>query len=292
MGSLPEDVVKMYCYIQGTFVIPRHYVGKETQIGNHVSQTGVGPYNPDKDDVSVKAYYQWVPFVLFLQALMFYLPHIIYMKAEGKKVRRIMGSLNLFVLNREERKTAECDLSDYYVETMGIHDGWSLQVLLAHCVYLINVVGQMFFTDAFLGYEFSKYGLASAISQLDQEPSDRIDPMSEVFPRVTKCTFHKYGPSGGIQRHDIQCVLPINIINEKLNTAPKFKLVQMDIDLALITRSMSYGDWKLCYHIIRNMDSVTAAEWLQCLTSKLREEKEKKVHDMETLPLKSTISFE
>ena len=25
----------------------------------------------------------------------------------------------------------------------------------------------------------------------------------------------------------------------------------MDIDLALITRSMSYGDWKLCYHIIR-----------------------------------------
>ena len=27
---------------QGTFVIPRHYVGKETLIGNHVSQTGVG----------------------------------------------------------------------------------------------------------------------------------------------------------------------------------------------------------------------------------------------------------
>jgi len=330
--SLPEDVVKMYCYIQGTFVIPRHYVGEETQIGNHVSQTGVGPYNPDKDDVSVKAYYQWVPFVLFLQAMMFYLPHIIYEMAEGKKVKNIMGSLHLFVLKKEVRKSAECDLSDYYVETMGIHDGWGLQVLLAHCVYLINVVGQMFFTDAFLGYEFSKYGLASAISQLDLEPSDRIDPMSEVFPRVTKCTFHKYGPSGGIQRHDIQCVLPINIINEKiyvflwfwlcilsvltildlshhfilvtfrgvrwvilnrkLNTCPKFKLEQLDIDLALITRSMSFGDWKLCYHIIRNMDSVTAAEWLQCLTSKLREEKEKKVHDMETLPLKSTITFE
>jgi len=206
-----------------------------------------------------------------------------------------MGSLHLFVLDREKRKSAECDLSNYYVETMGIHDGWSLQVLLAHCVYLINVVGQMFFTDAFLGNEFSKYGLASAISQLDLEPSDRIDPMSEVFPRVTKCTFHKYGPSGGIQRHDIQCVLPINIINEKiyvflwfwlcilsvltildlthhfilvsfrgvrwvilnrkLNTAPKFKLVQMDIDLALITRSMSYGDWKLCYHIIREINN-------------------------------------
>ena len=31
-----------------------------------------------------------------------------------------------------------------------------------------------------------RYGLASAISQLDQEPSDRIDPMSEVtFQKAT-----------------------------------------------------------------------------------------------------------
>ena len=29
---------------------------------------------------------RWVPFVLFLQAMMFYLPHIIYEMAEGKKV--------------------------------------------------------------------------------------------------------------------------------------------------------------------------------------------------------------
>ena len=37
-----------------------------------------------------------------------------------------------------------------------------------------------------------------------------------MFHRVTKCTFHKYGPSGQIQRHDAQCILPINIINEKI----------------------------------------------------------------------------
>ena len=37
-----------------------------------------------------------------------------------------------------------------------------------------------------------------------------------LFHRVTKCTFHKYGPSGQIQRHDAQCILPINIINEKI----------------------------------------------------------------------------
>ena len=42
-------------------------------------------------------------------------------------------------------------------EELDLHDQhYVVQVLLAHCVYLINVVGQMFFTDAFLGYEFSK----------------------------------------------------------------------------------------------------------------------------------------
>ena len=66
----------------------------------------MGPYNPDKDDVSVKAYYQWVPFVLFLQALMFYLPHIIYMMAEGKKVNIIFHlipnqiSINIVITTR------------------------------------------------------------------------------------------------------------------------------------------------------------------------------------------------
>ena len=40
--------------------------------------------------------------------------------------------------------------------------------------------------------------------------------MAVVFPKVTKCTFHKYGPSGSIQTHDGLCVLPLNIINEKI----------------------------------------------------------------------------
>ena len=33
---------------------------------------------------------------------------------------------------------------------------------------------------------------------------------------MTKCTFHKYGPSGTITRHDGLCVLALNIINEKI----------------------------------------------------------------------------
>merc|ERR1719318_2423554 len=40
--------------------------------------------------------------------------------------------------------------------------------------------------------------------------------MNIVFPKVTKCTFHKYGPSGTITTHDGLCILALNIINEKI----------------------------------------------------------------------------
>ena len=177
--------------MQGTFVIPKLYVDSETKLGNHVSQTGVGPYNPETDEIALKAYYQWVPFMLFLQCIMFYIPHIVYEIAEGHKVKRIIGSLHLFVLDREKRKEAEGDLATYFVESMGIHDTWSIQVLFAHCLYLVNVIGQMFFTNCFLGGEFAKYGLTTVLEMMESDEL-RIDPMSQVFPRVTKCTFHKY----------------------------------------------------------------------------------------------------
>ena len=47
----------------------------------------------------------------------------------------------------------------------------------------------------------------------------------------------------------------------------------MDIDISLILQQISFGDWKLLYHLLRNMDSVTAAEWMQALTKKLRSQK-------------------
>ena len=55
--------------------------------------------------------------------------------------------------------------------------------------------------------------------------------MAKIFPKVTKCTFHKYGPSGTIMKLDALCVLPLNIINEKIFIFLWFWL----IFLALVT---------------------------------------------------------
>ena len=34
--------------------------------------------------------------------------------------------------------------------------------------------------------------------------------------RLTKCTFHKFGTSGELEKHDALCILPLNIFNEKI----------------------------------------------------------------------------
>jgi len=320
--SLPDKVINDYCYISGTFIVPKHHRKFKSEIGNTLSDSGVGPYDPTEDEIKVKAYYQWVPFVLFMQGIMFYLPHILFKEAEGGKVKNILGSLNLFVLSKEDRLGAIDTLADYFCDTMGVHDLWSLGLLGAHATYLLNVIGQVFFTDMFLGYEFSTYGV-NAASFLEAETENRFDPMVRIFPRVTKCTFHKYGPSGGIQRHDAQCILPINILNEKiyvflwfwfatltcitiidvchhiglinfqnvrqmilfrkLKTAPKFKTDQMNIDVDFVSRNCSFGDWKLLYHLIRNMDSCTSAEFLNSLSRKMK--KRQKDLDADRVPL-------
>jgi len=67
----------------------------------------------------------------------------------------------------------------------------------------------------FLGYQFTTYGF-DVLSVTVGNPEDRSDPMNVVFPKMTKCTFHKYGPSGTITKHDSLCVLALNIINEKI----------------------------------------------------------------------------
>ena len=53
-----------------------------------------------------------------------------------------------------------------------------------------------------------------SLSQTD--PEKRYDPLNSVFPKVAKCTFHQYGPSGTIQEVDGLCILSLNIINEKI----------------------------------------------------------------------------
>lgn len=95
------------------------------------------------------------------------------------------------------------------------HNSYFYYYVFCEFLNFVNVILQMYLIDAFLGGAFSTYGF-DVIQYTEMDQENRVDPMIAIFPRMTKCTFHRYGSSGDVQRHDALCILPLNIVNEKI----------------------------------------------------------------------------
>lgn len=153
-----------------------------------------------------------------------------------------------------------------------------------------------FFDGAFLMFGFE------VIAFVNSDQEDRIDPMIQIFPRMTKCTFHKYGVSGELEKHDAMCILPLNVVNEKIYVflwfwfiilmlltsatvvyrvviifSPRmrvyllrmrYRLIRRDA-IDLIVQRSKMGDWFLFYMLGENVDSVIFRDVMQELANKL-----------------------
>ena len=155
--------------------------------------------------------------------------------------------------------------------------------------------------NRFFDGEFLSYGLR-VLQFADVPQEDRVDPMVYVFPRVTKCIFHKYGSSGTIQTHDSLCILPLNNVNEKTYIFIWFwylilsclliglvfyraaiiftpgirpRLLQLSSRLLSIetcvniSKKVDIGDWWILYTLSSNMDSLVYRDLLEELTKKV-----------------------
>ena len=72
-------------------------VGNPGEIAKNNPHPGIAPLEPGEDVVYHK-YYQWVVFVLFIQAVMFHIPRIIWKHAEGGLMKNLVGDLTNPVL--------------------------------------------------------------------------------------------------------------------------------------------------------------------------------------------------
>ena len=83
--------------------------------------------------------------------------------------------------------------------------------LTVKLLFLVNVVGQLFALNLFLGQDFHLFGIdvfRAIMAGSDWTTSAR-------FPRVTLCDF-RVRRLANVQRYTVQCVLPINLFNEKI----------------------------------------------------------------------------
>lgn len=209
-GAVSGHVINTYCWITYTFTLPRNLA---KPVSTHVAHPGLGI---DEGEKRYHTYYQWVPFMLFFQGILFYAPHWMWKQWEEGKIRIISeGMRGAMIESKPERQAKIERLVQYLVETMHLHNSYAAGYFFCEALNFLNTVGNIFFVDLFLGGAFLTYGTeVLTFSNMNQE--QRTDPMIEVFPRVTKCTFHKYGPSGTIQKLDALCILALNILNEKI----------------------------------------------------------------------------
>jgi len=161
------------------------------------------------------AWYQWVCFVLFLQAVMCYTPHYIWKNLEEGRMEMLVQGLDVPLLDNEpsRHKDRRSLIVNYLTKNLHKNNFYAFKFFLCEFLNFANIIFQMYLMDTFLGGQFTTYG--TDVLHMNSEDT-RVDPMARTFPKMAKCTFHKYGPSGTIQNHDGLCILPLNIINEKI----------------------------------------------------------------------------
>lgn len=211
--DIPNNLLDTYCWIHTTFSLENAWFKK---VGVEVPYPGVDKYSPMGEGKRVyHAYYQWVCFVLFFQAILFYIPRYFWKSMEGGRIRNLVLGLNNPIMPEDTKIKNRQLLVEYLNKNRGQHNTAFVMYSISEVLNFLNVLLQMYIMDRFLGGEFSSYGW-KVIQFTEWDWSVRYDPMIKVFPRLTKCTFHRYGSSGDVQRHDAMCILPINIINEKI----------------------------------------------------------------------------
>ena len=179
-----------------------------------------GPEGKNEEKI-YHSYYQWVPFILTFQALLFYTPHWIWKQLDGSHLEKSIQGLEKWISeNNLQDETFYLDLAKhlkYLIKDRSLMNrNWAVKFFACEILNSLNVIAQIFLIDSFLDGEFLKYGTSVIKYHFMDEQEKRIDPMTKVFPLMTKCTFNKYGASGTIQNLDALCVLPINVLNEKI----------------------------------------------------------------------------
>nr|CAD2173141.1 unnamed protein product [Meloidogyne enterolobii]CAD2185803.1 unnamed protein product [Meloidogyne enterolobii] len=211
-----EQYSENYCFVQNTYFLPlNHYI----------------PQDIEQREEREIGYYQWVPFVLGLQGMLFYLPSLvwrIFNWQSGVAVKGIIqmcedvgnmqvdkrkGSVEIAATHIRDSLRMQQQFSKGFIFAGLFRRGTYLNCLylLVKVLYLLQIVCQFVILNNFLGSSYTFWGfeiLRDLAMGLEWHESGH-------FPRVTMCDF-EVRVLGNKHRHTVQCVLMINMFNEKV----------------------------------------------------------------------------
>jgi hypothetical protein len=221
-----------YCWVKNTYYLPW-----DKPI----------PKEPQEHTRQMVPYYQWIPFILLAQAVLFYLPsrvwHGLNSKAgvdadsilaaahtfsrtdrvenRDRTLKMLVNQVDRFVDSRRAptRCCGSCNPKDI-VGCCGLCGRRAASYLLvlfliSKVFYIANVIAQLFILNDILGTKYSTFGFDIAKSVVEKH--DWTEQSYVAFPRVTLCDFKVRGQDmANVHRYTVQCVLPINLYNESI----------------------------------------------------------------------------
>jgi len=219
---------KSYCWVKNTYYIPM-----DEQI----------PVDREHRDTEELTYYQWVPIILMFMAALFKFPALTWRTFNGGSGINVEKIVNLTsgtqLGDRAKREETVGHIAKYMDRWLEAHRQYNLNALtrirqkankfvcflcskrdgtfltglylFVKVLYVVNVITQFFLLNGFMGDWYSLYG-SEVLSGL---ANDRYWRDSPRFPKVTLCDF-EIRQLQNIQTHTVQCVLPINMFNEKI----------------------------------------------------------------------------
>lgn len=200
-----------YCWISNTYYVPKNESIPADQL--------------DRKQKEI-AYYQWTPLILLFSALGFYLPRILWRSMNRRSginlqnliaknnIDEIVRTIEYYCRANEPRHRQKNRFIRSLFCTTGKHLGNYLRSieLIVRFLYLINSFVQIIFIQLILGQPRWFYGF-HVWHHIFIKNSVLTD--SPFFPRVTLCDL-SIRELGNLHRYTVQCVLPINMLNEKV----------------------------------------------------------------------------
>ena len=214
-----EKYAETYCFVKGSYFLPH-----DDEIDESYSQ---------REKIFI-GYYQWVPLVLAAQAILFYLPSFVWKAfnfSTGINVKSVLNNAAM-VKKKFDKSTRslqvekaanhlvealelqkELKTSKFFLSKFGKRSGIFLTTLylFTKLLYVGNVVLQFVILNVFLGPQYTFWG----VGILSDIWNGKEWSESGHFPRVTMCDFN-VRVLGNIHRWTVQCVLMINMFNEKI----------------------------------------------------------------------------
>nr|AFC34074.1 INX13 [Hirudo verbana] len=245
-------LVSMNQYVRNpiTCWTPDHFSGGHTKYATSlcwVKNTYYLPWNEtvprehEHEKKQMIPYYQWVPFILVAQAVMFYLPSLVWhsfnsragvdadnilaaahtfsmtdkVETRDRTMKMLVQQLHRFLRshNNDGKHNQRC--CHCHCSTKRVGNYLVLIFLVSKLLYIANTVGQMFLLGKLLSTRYLTFGFDLTKRLFDNQ--DWTEAHDVAFPRVTICDFKVRGQDM-INPHPytIQCVLPVNMYNEKI----------------------------------------------------------------------------